>query len=75
VRIDVTTPVLSVYGYTKKEEGCVFLSIIGPFNRYEVGVDQNFDFEVDDEYGPPFLYLHNLRTGKLHTLYLGRVKK
>ena len=75
MRIDFRNFVLSVYGFTKKEEGCVFLSVMGPFNRYEVGVDQHFDFEVPDAYGPPFLYLHNLRTGKLRTLYLRRRKK
>lgn len=76
MKIDFDNKLCSVYGHTKKEEGSVFLSIMGPFQRfYEVGVDQHFDFEVPNAYGPPFLYLHNLRTGKLRTLYLRRVKK
>lgn len=75
MKTDFRNRLLEVYGYTAKHEGTGFLSIIGPFHRFEFGVDRNFDFEVPDAYGPYYLYSHNLHTGKLRILYLGKPKK
>jgi len=75
VKIDFSNKLLAVYGYTPKEEGTGFLSVIDPFNRFEFGVDRNFDFEKPDDWGPYYLYLHNLRTGKMRQVYLGRTKR